>query len=163
MAFKDLDEFFVDTLPLPVGGKTYVVPPADAETGLLCQRLMAAGIDAANGKQVDLASLDDAGEKDLYRRCLGAVYDELIADGVTWPKVKHCGVTAFLWIAGDVDTAETYWLSGGDDDPETPAPNRAARRAAASTTRKRGSTSTTNPAPRPLRTRTAKASPGQTS
>ncbi|SDJ53994.1 DUF7426 family protein [Nonomuraea jiangxiensis] len=41
-AFKDHDEFFDATLKLPVGGKTYVIPPSSAEVGLLCQRLMQA-------------------------------------------------------------------------------------------------------------------------
>ncbi|MEV0149681.1 MULTISPECIES: hypothetical protein [unclassified Nonomuraea] len=143
---KALDEFFDDTLTLPVGGKEYTVPAPSAETGLLCQRLMQAGVAAANGQETDLtdlANLDDDQETDLYRRCLGPVYDELRADKVTWPRIKHCGVTAFLWIAVDVDAAMKFWESGGD--PEALAPNRAASEAVARTTRSRGSTSGTNP------------------
>ncbi len=156
MAFKDLDEFFDDTLRLPVGGKEYVVPPPSAETGLFCQRLMEAGIDAVNGQSIDAAQLDDAGEKDMYKRVLGGVYDELMADGVSWPKIKHCGITAFLWIAGDKDTAEKYW----ERDPEAQeAPNRAERRAAAASTRRRASGTTTSR----NSGRAAKASTGKTS
>ncbi|MEU4511781.1 hypothetical protein AB0G05_19995 [Nonomuraea wenchangensis] len=152
--FRDLDEFFDDSLSLPIGGKTYRVPPADAETGLFCQRLMAAGIDAANGKQVDAANLDDDGETDLYRRVLGGAYDEMIADRVSWPRIKHAGVTAFLWIAGDADTAAKYWEAG----PEAEAPEAEA----ASSTPSRGSTSGTSRTPR-TRAATAKRSGGKTS
>ncbi len=157
--FRDLDEFFDDTLPLPIGGKVYVVPPASAETGLFCQRLMEAGVDAANGKDTDLASLDDEGERDLYQRVLGPVYGELKANGVSWPKIKHAGITAFLWIAGDRDTAQKYW-EAGDGGPEAEAPTRAERRAAAATTQRRGSTSGTTRRTSPAAT---KASRGKTS
>ncbi|MEV0617564.1 hypothetical protein AB0I81_29880 [Nonomuraea sp. NPDC050404] len=155
---RALDEFFDDTLTLPVNGKEYTVPAPDAETGLLCQRLMQAGVAAANGQETDLtdlADLDDDQETDLYQRCLGPVYDTLRADKITWPKIKHCGVTAFLWIAVDLDAAMKFWGSGGN--PELLAPNRAVSEAAASTTRSRGSTSGTNP-PRQARRSRGKAS-----
>jgi hypothetical protein len=153
--FQDLDEFFDDTLPLKIKGKTYVVPAPDAETGLFCQRLMAVGIDAANGREVDAASLDDDGEQDMYRRVLGSVYDELIADRVSWPRIKHAGITAFLWIAGDTDSAAKYWASGGTGEAEAPAAG------AASSTRSRGSGSGTSRTPRAKAT--ARRSAGKTS
>lgn len=162
MAFKDLDEFFDDTLRLPVGGKWYVVPPPSAETGLFCQQLMEAGLDAANGADVDAANLDDVGEEDLYRRVLGSTLDELRTDGVTWPKIKHCGITAFLWIAANKETAEKFWESGGGDHPESEAPNRATRRATAAvarSTQSRGSASGTSR----KTTQAKKASTGKTS
>src|SRR5262245_50084393 len=106
MTFRDLDEVFDDSLRLPIGGKTYVVPPADARLGLYCQRLLAAGIDAHAGRTpVFPTQLDDAQELDLYQRCLGPVYNELVADGVTWPKIRHAGTTAYLWTAGDKELA----------------------------------------------------------
>ncbi|PRX66103.1 hypothetical protein B0I32_106239 [Nonomuraea fuscirosea] len=155
---KALDEFFDDTLTLPVSGSEYTIPAPDAETGLLCQRLMQAGVAAAAGQQTDLsdlADLDDDEETDLYKRCLGPVYDALVADKVSWPKIKHCGVTAFLWIAADLDTAMRFWDAGGV--PEAMAPDRAASEAAASTTRSRGSTSGTS------RSRQARTSRGKSS
>lgn len=154
--FRDLDEFFDDTLPLKIKGKTYVVPAPDAETGLFCQRLMAAGINAANGREIDAASLDDDGEQDMYRRVLGSVYDELIADAVSWPRIKHAGITAFLWIAGDTDSAQKWWESGGEGEAEAPAAG------AASSTRSRGSGSGTSRTPR-TKTATARRSAGKTS
>lgn len=140
---KALGEFLDTTLTLPVNGKEYVVPAPSAETGLLCQKLMQAGVAAANGKEADLADLDDGEELDLYKRCLGSVHDELLTDKISWPVIKHCGVTAFLWIAADLDTATRYWESGGN--PEAQAPDQTASKAAASSTRSRGSTSGTNP------------------
>jgi hypothetical protein len=152
--FRDLDEFFDDTLPLPIKGKTYVVPGPDADTGLLCQRLMAVGITAAQGGDIDAAQLDDAGEIDLYARVLGPVYQELLADKVSWPRIKHAGTTAFLWIAADLDTAMKFWEMG----PEAEAPD---RKAAASSTPRRGSTSGTSRT-RPTK-QAAKRSAGTTS
>lgn len=139
MAFKDLDEFFDDSLKLPVGGKTYVIPGPSAETGLWCQRRMIAAQrnkrrqDA--GQPIEDDGLDDDEEADLYQRCLGPVYDQMIADDVAWNKIKHCGITAYLWCAGNVVAAEQYWES----DPEAlaRAQNRAARRATAKSGSKR--------------------------
>ncbi|WP_433426353.1 DUF7426 family protein (plasmid) [Microtetraspora malaysiensis] len=168
---RDLDEFFDDTFKLPVGGKTYVIPAPDAETGLLCQRLMHAGLDANAGREVnsdginDLASavLDDDQERDLYQRILGPVYDELFADGVSWPRIQHVGMTALVWVAAGREPAIKYWESGGAG--EAPAPNRATRRAtaaAAKSTRSRGSATTTTRATA-SRSKKAATSRGKTS
>ncbi|GAA5046581.1 hypothetical protein HNP84_009751 [Thermocatellispora tengchongensis] len=148
--FQDLDDFFDDSLPLPVGGKWYRIPAPDAEVGLLCQRLMHASLAAEQGEAVDdpkltaLAEvvLTDDEERDLYQRVLGPVFDELRADGVSWPKIQHVGATALVWVAAGKDAAAKMWASGGMG--EAPAPNRATRRAAAAkSTRSRGSGTTT--------------------
>ncbi len=151
--FRNLDEFFDPTLKLPVGSKTYVIPPADAETGLLCQRLMHASMAAEAGEDVDeeglnqLAQvvLDDDEEKDLYQRILGPVWAELFADKVDWPVIQHIGSTALIWVAAGLDAAVKHWESVSG---EASAPNRATRRAqaaAAKSTRARGSQSGTSP------------------
>jgi hypothetical protein len=133
MTFQDLDEFFSSDLRLPIGGKEYVIPSADAATGLQCQRLFQILAKAQDrGTEVDdddLAKLDldDEEERSLYERLLGTAMDDMVADGVAWEKVKHCGITALIWTAGNTDAAEKYWASGGI--PEAQAPNRAARRA----------------------------------
>ncbi|MEU1883432.1 hypothetical protein ABZ470_39515 [Streptosporangium sp. NPDC020072] len=127
--FKDLDDFFDDSLPLPVGGKTYRIPPPSAEVGLYCQRLAEAGVAAASGKDVSEANLDDANELELYGKVLGPVYDQLVADGVSWPRIKHVAVTAFLWIVGNDDAAAAFWEQG----PEAAAPAKTVRKAGRST------------------------------
>ncbi|WP_336214381.1 DUF7426 family protein [Nonomuraea sp. LPB2021202275-12-8] len=131
MAFKDLDDFFSDGLELPVGGKTYRIPAPSAETGLFCQRLAEAGVAAAQGKDVPEVELDDVRELELYQRVLGPVYAELIADGVSWPKLKHVAITAFMWVAGNEQAAEAYWEQG--PSPEAQAPTKTGRAAARST------------------------------
>ncbi|MFD7994551.1 DUF7426 family protein [Streptomyces mexicanus] len=144
MAFEPLGELLDETLSLPVGGKTYTIPAPSAATGLRVQAIMQAAAVAADGGRVDEAVLADAAERDMYRDVLGTAHAELIADGVSWPMLKHCAVTAMVWIVQDKAAAERYWASGGD--PERLAPNRAARRASsaqASTTRSRGSGSST--------------------
>lgn len=129
MSFADLDEFFDDSLRLPVGGKVYVIASVDAETGLWCQRMMISAADVATGGQLseddieDLV-LDDDQERDMYKRVLGPVYDQLIADGVSWERLKHVGTTAFMWAAGNKQNAEEFWVSGGDvaGEPLRPEP-----------------------------------------
>ncbi|MEV6154914.1 hypothetical protein AB0L53_31695 [Nonomuraea sp. NPDC052129] len=147
-AFKDLDSFFDPTLKLPVGGKTYVVPPPSAEVGLLCQRLMQASIAAQAGQAVDedglneLAEvvLNDEQEKDLYQTILGAAWDELLADKVAWPKVQHVGQTALIWVAAGLEAAAKHWESGPMGEAEAPTRTEAS---AAKSTRSRGSATTT--------------------
>jgi len=146
MTFRDLDEFLDDTLPLPIGGRVYVVADVDAETGLLCQRLFAAGADAYAGREPHIpAELDDGQELDLYQRVLGDTYAQMVSGGVHWQKISLAAQTTIAWIAVGRDAAEQVWNSGGR--PEQQAPNREARRTAskatAKSTRSRGSTSTT--------------------
>ena len=130
MAFTALGELLDDCLELPVGEpgreRIYRVPAPSAVTGLRVQRLVTAAGRAADGGEVDA---------DL----LGTAYNDLLAAGVSWPVLKHCAITAMVWIAQDRDAAETYWNAAGD--PSRLAPNRAARR-----NRSGGANSTRNPA-----------------
>jgi len=107
----------------------YVVASPDAETGLWCQRMLTTAAVGAGGhdlseNEVDDLLLDDDQERALYRRVLGSVYDELIKDGVSWERLKHVGTTAFMWAAGNKQTAEEFWNSGGDvsGEPLRPVP-----------------------------------------
>ncbi|WP_275463376.1 hypothetical protein [Streptomyces noursei] len=159
MAFEALDELLDETLCLPIGGRTYTVPAPSAEVGLRTQALINAAATAADGGQVDEQVLGDAAERDLYRDVLGPAHDEMVADGVTWPALKHSAITAMVWIAQDKAAAETFWNAAGD--PSRLAPNREARRArsgAAKSTPSRGSTSgtSTRPAPTPAKPKQAR-------
>lgn len=147
--FEALDELFDDTLTLPIKGKTYKIPSPSAEDGLKIQRIatVAARL-VKGGESIDTTLLDDEEEIDLYRLCLGPVYDQLLTE-VSWSQLRHAGMTAMIWIVADVEAAQQYWATGGD--PSLMAPNRAARRAAkksgsgaGSTTRSRGSMSGTS-------------------
>ncbi|MFF9284870.1 DUF7426 family protein [Streptomyces griseosporeus] len=144
MAFDALSELLDESLALPIGGKTYRIPAPSAETGLRVQAIMQAAAVAADGGQVDRELIADAAERDLYRDVLGTAHAELVADGVSWPMLKHAAVTAMVWIVQDKAAAERYWNAAGD--PNRLAPNRQARRSSsgtASSTRSRGSTSST--------------------
>jgi hypothetical protein len=114
MSFRDLDQFYDDTLKLPIGGKVYVVPPVDAKTGLALQRMLGTALAANGGADVtpdDFAAieLDDDGERDMYQRCLGTAWDAMVADAVSWPRLRHAGITAFMWAAGNRELAEEVW------------------------------------------------------
>ncbi|GGO54103.1 hypothetical protein GCM10012286_63080 [Streptomyces lasiicapitis] len=88
MAFEALDELLDETLVLPIGGRRYTIPAPSAETGLRVQTIVQAAAVAASGGQVDEQALGDAAEGDLYRDLLGDAYDEMLADGVTWPALS---------------------------------------------------------------------------
>ncbi|GGM65220.1 hypothetical protein GCM10012275_39730 [Longimycelium tulufanense] len=145
MAFRDLSELLDPGLPLPINGKTYVVPPPDAQTGLRLQRLAehAAKVAQAaeSGEPLDAVALDDDDEIDLYRDALGSAYDEMLADQVPWPALKIAGITAWLDAAVSRDAAETYWHAAGN--PERAAGSRATRAAARSTRRPASASGTT--------------------
>ncbi|WP_369377663.1 hypothetical protein [Streptomyces sp. cg36] len=148
MAFEALGELLDESLELPVGDGTYTVPAPSAEVGLRTQAIVHAAAVAADGGRVDEQVLSDAAERDLYRDLLGTAYDEMVLDGVSWPVLKHCALTAMVWVAQDKAAAERYWNAAGD--PNRLAPNRAARRSpsgAATSTRSRGSTSGTSTRP----------------
>ena len=150
MTLRDLSEVLDPDLCLPIRGKTYRVPPVDAETGLRLQRLaehtakIAHAID--NGESPDAEALGDDSELDLYRDALGTAYEEMLADRVPFAWLKVAGITAWLHAAVDAEQAEAYWNSAGD--PEALAGNREQRRAARST-RQPDSASGTPPKPAP--------------
>lgn len=173
MAFKNLNEVFDGRLALPgPNGKVYRVPEPDAELGLWCTAMYTAGLASQLGQQMPDGSslpplqLDDDAEDAMYRRVLGPVHAELLADGYGLPTVRFFAQTAFFWIAAGPEIAEAFWNAGGQPDPKAQAPNRAARRAAktappatastsstaaARTTRKAASMSGTTPRKAPSR------------
>lgn len=165
MAFKDLGDLLDAGLLLPYKGKTYVIPPVDAETGLKFQRLAEVAAQLAQatetGEELDAVVLDDAGEVDLYRDALGPAYDAMIADRVPWPMLKTAAVTAWLDAAVSRDAAEAYWNAAGTPDPEALAGNRASRRAARSTRPRASANGTTRT--RATGKATAKGTPGRPS
>lgn len=152
MAFEALGELLDESLELPIAGRLYTVPAPSAETGLRTQAIVHAAAVAADGGRVDDQVLGDAAERDLYAELLGPAHEQMVADAVPWPALKHAAITAMVWVAQDKAAAERYWNAAGD--PSRLAPNRAARRSpsgAASSTKSRGSTSGTSTRPAPTR------------
>lgn len=173
MAFKELREFSKGRyLELPIDGVTYRIEDVDAETGLLIQRIMDVGLEAAQGDgdlDLDDELLDDARELSLYEDTLGEALQAMKDNGVPWADVKRAATTAMIWVCFDEEAAEKYWMSGGTAGeapaPETGRPpsgaSRGARRAssaAARTTRKRVSGTSTKA--KPSRSAARKATPG---
>ncbi|MET9729675.1 hypothetical protein ABZZ79_03110 [Streptomyces sp. NPDC006458] len=132
--FEALDQFLDDYLELPVSGRdgqtrVYRIEDPSAEDGIKIEKItsLAARL-AAGGKAPDAPVLDDDEERDLYRLCLGDVYDELLDDGVRWGQFKHVALTSMFWVVADKETAAEFWRTGQQPGK---APNRAARRAQA--------------------------------
>jgi hypothetical protein len=126
VAFNDLDDFFDDALRLPIGGKEYVIT-VSAQAGMRYQKLFALVVAANAGATLstdELAELDlsDENEKDVFLAVLGPAYEEMVADGVTWPKIKHAAATAFMYAAGDKKLAEQVWSNPEAVDAAGKAP-----------------------------------------
>lgn len=152
MSFKDLRETLDSTLDLPIGGKTYTIPPISAEVGLRMQEIVNLASKAAqsqkDGKEYEMserdrALLSDDEETVLYQDALGTSWDEMMEDGVTWEELKLCALTAMFYATQGEEFAEAYFNSAG----KVQAPNRAERRMA-TRTRTGAATTTKKPASR---------------
>lgn len=152
MALKDLRSVLDGTISLPIGGKTYKVPPISIEAGLRFQELLGIAAKAKKaedtGTEFELTDLDtqvltDQQERDLYSEALGDVYEELIADGVSFDELKMAAMYVLIKSVQSEETAEAFWNNGG----KAPARNRAERRTA-TRTRTGAATTTRKPASR---------------
>lgn len=119
MSVRDLSAFFDDDgLEYPgvpsrahPGGKTYRVPSPDAATGLRLTAVANIGLRASSGgelsaKDRDAVNLADDEEEDLYRKVLGPVYDEMVADGVKWMLLQRVAQDAFLTFTVSPEVAD---------------------------------------------------------
>ena len=137
---RDLNEVLDLRLTLPIGGKTYVVDPPPANIGAHLINRLALGIAADAGiplEETDRGQLvvDDADMPDFATQCLGAVYQQMLDDGLSTAQVEFAVTTAFYaWTVGK-EFAETFWETGGklgrpaeqrQDQPTTATPTREA-------------------------------------
>jgi len=148
MAFADLSEFFDDQLHLPINGVVYHVPSPDHELGLWVTALVSAGlsvqqgIDPTEAGNKSIPQLRFEGEEGdessdeakLYQRLLGDAYGKMVANGVSWPRLKFVAEVTMLWIVAGEEAAEAHWNGGRAGDPKAIAQainpgNRAQRRA----------------------------------
>lgn len=150
MSFKKLEDFFDASITLPILGKEYTIQSPDAETGLLCQRLVAGAAKVMAGGEISEADteklrLDDEEEQELYKRLMGAAWDEMIADHVPWTLIKHAGTTVLVWVTQSRDDAESFWSAGPNpkkpeqpQDHQPPATKKAATSRGSSTRKRSG-------------------------
>lgn len=127
--FEDYDAFNAGPLEFPYRGKTYVVPLPDFDTGATLTRI-------TSGEDTEFRSKP---VQEIWKLLLGPVWDELVADKVPFTFIARCGLTALTDFQYGRDLAKAAWKAGGDpkalasylpEEPETPSPNRAAKRAA---------------------------------
>lgn len=147
---EELGAFLDPILRIPYHDQNFDVPAVSAHDGLILNRLIAEGVNAATGADVDPTSIELVADKDepgFYAMVLGPAYGQLMEAGATYQAIKNIGIVAMLWHTQGFDAAKEFWVSGG----KAPAPNRAQRRTAtrtrtgaASTTRTPGSASTTS-------------------
>lgn len=104
-----------EVLELPVTGRDGVArtyrledPPA-TDGSAVCAVVQRAARMAAAGAGDDVVVVEDADEEALYRRCLGDVYERLVADVApeTLRAVAHA-VMRWLW-SGNAGEALAWW------------------------------------------------------
>jgi hypothetical protein len=144
MAFKRLQDFFDAEIELPIGDKTYVIKSPDAETGLMCQNLMAGAATIMTGgeltdKDAEKLTLDDDDEQDLYKRIMGEAWDEMFTDKVPWTLIKHAGTTSLVWITQGREEAEEFWSAGPAPKEKQPTDHKAPAKKTSTTPRKSAS------------------------
>lgn len=109
MKFKDLDEIFDPDLKLPIRGKQYTVPAPGAA---FAKHLRTAVLDSevtpfdqiADAMRVLGAEIDpETGD------WAGGVYDEMVADDLSWTIILHAGKTAMVHYGFSPDMGEVYW------------------------------------------------------
>lgn len=144
MALEEVGAWLDSGLILPINGKKYQVPEPNAELGLRLEVLMnSANRETDRYRQV----LSDQEEHDLYSELLGPAYDEMIADGVSYPVMKLAATTAMIHFVISAEAAEVTWnqgvTKGKAGKPRNSRPATRPTTGAASTTKSRGSTSGT--------------------
>ncbi len=128
MPLTDLDELLEPWLDLPIRGKTYRLPAADAATGLWCQRIAEISMVMRLGGEVSdsdakALQLDDDEEKSFVERMLTpAVYRQMIEDKVPWEHLRFAGRVAFAWATESREAAVALWERGGRPEASEPAP-----------------------------------------
>ncbi len=94
---RDLHEIFKPELRLPVGGREYTVPEPNAEDGSRLPELVSTNIGV-------LQMADEA----LHYLTLPVV-EEMIADGLKWTEILHCGRTAMVYFGHSPEMGRAYW------------------------------------------------------
>ncbi|NKU27231.1 hypothetical protein GS886_26310 [Rhodococcus hoagii] len=59
---------------------------------------------------------------------LGDTYQQMVDDGLSWPKIAVAGRTALFWFGISPEAGRRYWESVGGVAPGNPIPRRRARR-----------------------------------
>lgn len=101
----DYDEFDSGLLVLPIAGKRYTIPAVGCSTGALLLR-------AIEGDEAAFAVLNEGDV--MYRRVLGAAYEQMLADDVPAPAVDRALAAALADFRHGRVAAEVAWRTGQD-------------------------------------------------
>lgn len=164
--FGDLAKYRNPNLVLTIDGHSYEIPQPNARDGLRIRQLFALEYlsDATEVEEImkllgakwvpdvktvpviDPATLQPAVDEDGevvtrsedHGMWSGGLWDEMVANGVSWDDMLHAGRTALVDVGVGRIAAQAYWESPevatvseseGNPQPVTTAPNRESRRA----------------------------------
>jgi ParB-like chromosome segregation protein Spo0J len=130
MTLKPWDEFAPEPIQIPVGGKVYTLPPMAFKTGLQIQA-------AIKDPEPGMTNMD------LWRLCLGPVFDEMVEGEAPAAAIERAGMVAYTdWRSGR-DAAEAIWETGVSPEALAAAATAANKGTKKTTGRKKGSTRST--------------------
>lgn len=115
MAFKDLNQYLVNSLELPLNGTTYMVPPPTKERGLTLASFIALGLNNAHGADTDDDTLDlvkGAANESLADLSLTPdVHAQMVADSVPAMHIDQAAIYAlYYWTLGEEQADLTFQL-----------------------------------------------------
>lgn len=112
-----------DGMIVPIGAKTYRIPPVSAALGLRIQafteEMMRRKGDVTDEEVENwVEGLGYTTSVDMYRDLLGDTLDEMLTDRLSMPTVEHVAMTALAQAFGGDEVAEYYWEHGDFPEPE---------------------------------------------
>ena len=107
----DLAALMDPALTLPISGHTYTVE-CTAHQGLHLRRLFATP---------DLI-LTDTQERVEILQMLGDTHQQMVDNGIGWPRIVIAGRTAMFWFGISPEVATRYWNTAGGLAPGNPIP-----------------------------------------
>lgn len=116
---RDLADLMDPALHLPIDGHDYTIT-CTAHQGLHLVQMFAEGL-----------HLNDAQERAEIRRMLGDTYQQMQANGVSWPRIVRAGRAAMFHFGVNPEVGEEIWTTGtmqGKALPPPPKPPRRRRR-----------------------------------
>lgn len=112
---QDLADLMDPALHLPIAGTDYAIE-CTAWQGLHLQRIFSDGL-----------SLNDERERAEIVQMLGTTYQQMLDDGLSWPKIAVAGRTAIFWFGHSEKLGQAIWEGGGlPGNPIPPSPRQTA-------------------------------------
>lgn len=156
---EEVGSFLDPAISIPIRGKKYRIDAIDIDLGTKLQAQFADAQKQLNNgtKPEDINLAEDDEEENYVKAALGAAYDQMRKDGISFNASKQVLQIVLVWTFQDFDAAKEYFETSGKGRA-----NREQRRTA-TRTRTAGASTTQKPGSRSTTSNRTKASPGKKS